>query len=146
MLSVFLTTHAKAANSLSNPWRDAGYDSSARLHTSSPNSVMVGPLTVDGGIAMIKTYLKHYRVPGYSGDDLFPFDHESAQLLVEDSKFHPRFLMSNAFHLIVKAADENSVTKITKDYVDSFLKSKINLQAKEGESEVHMEQEFGFEH
>jgi len=146
MLSVFLTTHAKAADSLSGPWRDAGYDSSARLHTSSPNSVMVGPLTVDGGIAMIKTYIKHYRTAGYVGDALFPFDLESAQLLVEGSKFHPRFLLSNAFHLMIKAADDDNIAKISKDYVDSFLKSKISIEGKEAGAEVDMGKEFGFEH
>jgi hypothetical protein len=146
MLSVFLTTHAKAADSLSGPWRDAGYDSSARLHTSSPNSVMVGPLTVEGGIAIVKTYLKHFRIPGYQGDALFPFDLESAQLLVEGSKFHPRFLLTNSFHLLVKAADDDSIKQISRDYVDSFLKSKISIEGKDIESEVQMDKEFGFEH
>jgi hypothetical protein len=146
MLSIFLTTHAKAADSLSRPWIDAGYDSSAKLHTSSPNSVMVGPLTVAGGIEMIKAYLRHYRTPGYAGTDLFPFDEKSAQTLVEGAKFHPRTLVAKAFHLLVKAADDPSASMISKDYVDSFLKTSVSVENKETGDEVDMSKQFGFEH
>jgi hypothetical protein len=145
MLSIFLTTHAKAADSLSRPWIDSGYDSFAKLHTSSPNSVMVGPITVDGGVAMLKTYLKHYRVEGYSGDDLFPFDLDAVQFLVEESKFHPRTLVANAFHLMIKAVDDEKVNRISKDYVDSFFESSIEIQGTEENEDVHMDKQFGFE-
>ncbi len=47
MLSMFLTTHYKAADDLSSGWRDAGYDTFAPLSSASTNSVCVNSLTND---------------------------------------------------------------------------------------------------
>jgi hypothetical protein len=142
MLSVFLTTHAKAGNSLSGPWRDAGYDSFAKLHTHSPNSVMISRLTEKGAIAMIRTYLKYFRLPDHSGDDLFPFDAEAVKLLADRSKYHPRQLISNAFHITVKAANEDKVDKIDSAFVNSFFEEAIKIEESEEEAKL---EELGFE-
>lgn len=143
MLSIFLTTHAKAGDALSVPWRDAGYDSFAHLHTASPNSVMISRLTENGAVALLKTYVKYFRTPNYEGEDLFPFDLEAARILAEKSKYHPRRIIADAFHVITKAVNDPAVKKISRDFVEAFFEEEIKVE--EAEEEIELEEEMGFE-
>lgn len=143
MLSIFLTTHAKAGNALSSPWREAGYDSSARLHTTSPNSVSISRLSENGGIALIQTYLNHYRISEFEGDDLFPFNLDATKFLVEESKYHPRRIITNAFQIMSKAVNDSSVKEINYDFAKAFFEEEIEVE--EPEEEIDFEEEMGFE-
>ncbi len=141
MLSMFLTTHYKAADDLSSGWRDAGYDTFAPLSSASPNSVCVVPLKNEGCIALAESYLSTGRPEDFQGDGLQPYNEETIVALGEQSSYHPRHLIHN-LHLIVEAGMKDpNILRLDKESAMSLLEGQESIV----ETDVSPTEDFGFD-
>jgi hypothetical protein len=130
-LSVFLTTHAQAAQMLAKEWRECGYQTRAELHTQSENSVMITRLTSAGAEKMIAEYLQFFRSEAV-GDPLFPFSKDAVHSLAEKSQYHPAQMLRNCHKVLLQAIDDGT-DLISKEFAMKVLESRVDaLPAGEG--------------
>ena len=130
-LSIFLTTHAQAAQMLAKEWRECGYQTRAELHTHSENSVMITRLTTAGAEKMIAEYLQFFRLEKLE-DPLFPFSKDAVHELTEKSQYHPAQLLRNCRKILLQAVEEKANT-ITKEFVTKVMELSLDtLETAEG--------------
>lgn len=119
-----ITLHPAAGERIAQVWREArlpDFD-----YTSPINEgciVILDELSMEEGKELVKTYLNdaHFRVEDFTGDDLFfPFTEEAVEELVERTKFHPGWIIRNAF-LLVDRASERNIPNIDADFVRTNL-------------------------
>jgi hypothetical protein len=123
-LSVFLTTHAQAAQMLAKEWRECGYQTRAELHTQSENSVMITRLTSIGAEKVIAEYLQFFRSEAID-DPLFSFNKEAVHALAEKSQYHPAQLLRNCRKVLLQAVDDG-IDNITKEFAMTVLESSVD--------------------
>jgi len=145
MLSMFLTTHYKAADDLSSGWRDAGYDTFAPLSSASANSVCVSSLKNEDCINLAFCYLSPDRVEGFEGDSLFPFDEDAVICIGEHSLYHPRQLINNLHIIIEKGAENDDIIKIDKEKALSLLEGQEGVPEQEMDVIDDFGEDLGFD-
>lgn len=138
-LSIFLTTHAQAAQMLAKEWRECGYQTRAELHTQSENSVMITRLTANGAAKMIEEYLGFFRSEPVA-DPLFPFAADAVHLLAEKSQYHPAMMLRNCHKVLLQAVEKEEDT-ISKDFAVQVLEASVDAAALA--DDVEKDQTFG---
>lgn len=127
MLSMFLTTHYKAADDLSSGWRDAGYDTFAPLSSASQNSICVGSLKNEDCVNLTVSYLSSSRPPEFNGENLYPFEEEAVIAIGEHSSYHPRKLLNN-LHIIIEAGvEDNGIDTLDKENAMALLEGQESV-------------------
>jgi hypothetical protein len=121
-LTIVLTTHAAAAQRLSEAWGLAGLQASLPMSLDAPNSILVPILSMAEAKEVVKRYLAHYRLtPQLEENSLQPFSEEAVELLVEHSNYHPREFLSKAHFVLEQAKLQPQLTQIEAGFVEWCL-------------------------
>ncbi|OJV96063.1 MAG: hypothetical protein BGO39_03570 [Chloroflexi bacterium 54-19] len=132
-LTLVLTTHAAAAQRLSEAWGLAGLQSSLPMSLDAPNSILVPLLDLNEAKEVVKRHLNHYRKdksqPENPAEIFKPFTEEAVELLVQQCNYHPREFLSKAHFTIERAKQEDSRTLIDKAFIEASLLDTNSIRA-----------------
>lgn len=121
-LTIVLTTHAAAAQRLSEAWGLAGLQASLPMSLDAPNSILVPILSMAEAKEVVKRYLAHYQLNSQLEENsLHPFSEEAVELLVEHSNYHPREFLSKAHFILEQAKLQPQLTQIEAGFVEWCL-------------------------
>jgi len=132
-LTIVLTTHAAAAQRLSEAWSLAGLQASLPMSLDAPNSILLPVLNMVESRAVIRCHLENYRLNKLEGS-LHPFTLEAAELLIQHSNYHPREFLSKAHFILEQARPVTELSEIDTDFVVMCLEDTARMKAELNEN------------
>lgn len=122
-----ITLHPAAGERIAPFWREARLpDFDYTLPVNQNCLVILDELNDDEGKKLIETYLRYFRLEGFTSDNqYYPFEEEAALELVHGLKGHPSWIIRNANLLLDKAAELN-IENIDVNFVQSNLPGLIS--------------------
>jgi|SRR5579859_2308769 len=127
-LTIVLTTHAAAAQRLSEAWGLAGLQASLPMSLDAPNSILVPVFNMAEAKEVVKRHVDYYHEPG-APTPYHPFTEEAVELLVKRCDYHPREFLSRAHHIVERAIQDAQRIEITVSFVAACLEDTAGLIA-----------------
>lgn len=117
-----ITLHPTAGERIAQFWREVRLpDFDYTIPVNQSCVVILDELSQDEGKKLIETYLTHFRMQDFTGDNTFyPFSQEAVEELINRMNGHPSLIIRNA-HLLLDKAAENNIPNIDKDFVITNL-------------------------
>lgn len=119
-LTVVLTTHAAAAQRLSEAWGLAGLQASLPMSLDAPNSILVPILSLGEAKQVVRHYLTYYQLP-QPLSDYHPFKEEAIELVVQHCNYHPREFLAKDHFVVEQAKQEVQRSEIDLAFVETCL-------------------------
>lgn len=118
--TVILTTHQQSAQKISEAWVVAGLASSYPMHPSGRTSLLVPKPDREQSMDIVKEYIRHFREPSFMPSyETFPFAPEAIELIIEESDYHPRRILSRCRAVLTEALSRGE-EEITKEFVKTI--------------------------
>jgi len=132
-----LALHAGVPRLMAEPWSLAGMEQRVPMSSALEQKHIIdfGKLENKHAITLLKKYLSEFRKPGYKGKELSPFDEASIILLANTSEMNISKILKNS-NQILEAADNEKISQIDTDYVNSFFSKKNESKQLEAEEKI----------
>ena len=119
-VTVVLTTHAAAAQRLSEAWGLAGLQASLPMSLDAPNSILVPILSLGEAKQVVRHYLTYYQL-SKPPSHYHPFKEEAVELVVQQCNYHPREFLARDHFIVEQAKQETERAEIDLDFVETCL-------------------------
>lgn len=119
-----ITLHPTAGERIAPLWREARLpDFDYTIPANQNRVVILDQLSLEEGKKLLETYLNHFRLPDFTGGEVFyPFRDEAVVELIQRMQGHPSWTIRNA-HLLLDKAAEMNISNIDSEFVRANLPS-----------------------
>lgn len=102
--TLILTTHQQSTQKISEAWVVAGLAPSFPLHPGGKQSLLVPKPDKEQAVDMVREYIKRYRESSFAPPyETFPFTSKALELIIEESNYHPRRILSRCRVVVTEA-------------------------------------------